>query len=160
MLVAPQLKSRFRMSKFLNEVQLYAKDKSGMNIPILIAELLYDLQTKKWSKLIDRAESLGKYRVRYINPEVQLRSHCFFKLLELTPKAAFQWEKLVVQAESIVQSIGKKADGMLAANNIEIEIIPYERLWEMLLRALGKSPGVPAWPRNLPSSPLLKADVE
>ena len=49
---------KFRISKFLNDVPTYSKDKRGTNTSILILQILFLLQQEKYSKIIDRMEAI------------------------------------------------------------------------------------------------------
>lgn len=128
---------KFKVSKFLNEIQVFSKDKAGMNIPVLVIQFLFDLTESKWSQIIDRVENLAKYRNRYIDAQQTARSHSFLRMLELIPKASFKLTDIEKRAEIILQQL--HAVPLEAANqNHEIEIIPYEVLWSIVLNILGK----------------------
>ena len=142
---------KFKVSKFLNEIQVFSKDKAGMNIPVLIIQFLFDLVEGKWSQIIDRVDNLAKYRSRYIDGRQTVRSHAFIRMLELIPKASFKLTEVEKRAESILQQL--RAVPLEAANqNHEIEIIPYEVLWTLVLNILGK-PLDKTIPPNISTSP-------
>jgi hypothetical protein len=46
------------MGKFINEINLFAKDRSGMNISVLIAQILYAIAEKDYKKSSDRIEGI------------------------------------------------------------------------------------------------------
>ena len=130
---------KFKVSKFLNEIQVFSKDKAGMNVPVLIIQFLFELAEGKWSDLIDRAENLAKYRSRYIDSQQTTRSHCFIRMLEQIPKASFKKEEIHKRVESTFNLLN--ITPLVAANqNHEIEIIPYEVLWGITINLLDKSP--------------------
>ena len=73
--------SRFRMARFLNETPLYNKDRRGLNIPILIFQILFLILTKRYDETIDRIEAIEKYTTRYLKKDDNFRSNCFVKML-------------------------------------------------------------------------------
>lgn len=147
-----QLTAKFKISKFLNEIQVFSKDKAGMNIPVLVIQFLFDLAEEKWSQIIDRVENFAKYRSRYIDEQQTARSHLFFRMLELIPKASFKIAEIEKRAEGLLERL--KAVPLEVANqNHEIEIIPYEVLWEIVLNILGKPPAEIPRPVTRPDRP-------
>lgn len=151
------LAGKFKISKFLNEIQLFAKDKSGMNIPILIIQFMFELAEGKWSELIDGMESLAKYRSRYVDSLQSVRSYTFLRMLEQIPKASFRLKDLEQRISGIMPAL--LATPLEVANqNHEIEIIPYEVLWEIILNMLGKPKTGPEYVSSEnPKHALIKA---
>ncbi len=129
---------RFRLAKILNEVHLSSRDKSGMNIPILVIQFLMALAEKQYGLCIDREESLAKYRTRYLKLENAARSHYFFKMLELIPKSNFDVTMIRTNAAPLLANL--MAISQKSANqNFEVEVIPYETLWEISLSILSST---------------------
>lgn len=126
---------KIRPAKLWNEIHVANRDKSGMNIPILVIQFLIFLAENDYGQCIDRQEGMAKYRTRYLKPADAARSHYFFKMLNLIPKNGFQ--AAAIEAEAV--TLMEKLQGILpaAANqNIEVEIIPYETLWAITMTLL------------------------
>jgi hypothetical protein len=123
---------KFRIYKFLNEVPIYSKDKSGMNISILIIQILFFVWEKKYKKVQSRINSLSRYCKKYLTDKDTYRSHCFIKMLLQLARADFN----PIRGQRYAQ---KYHDKLLAEplsksrQAIEVEIVPYEHLWEMIL---------------------------
>ncbi|MCB0574398.1 MAG: hypothetical protein KDC61_07520, partial [Saprospiraceae bacterium] len=66
--------SKFKLGKFLNETPVFSKDKRGMNIPILIIQILYALVDRDYQQCIDRMEGIEKYCSRYLKQNDTFRS--------------------------------------------------------------------------------------
>lgn len=126
---------RFRLGRFLNEMSVFSKDKKGMNIPILIIELIYLYLNRDYDAAIDRMEAIDKYRSRYLREDTTLRSNWFVKMLLQLPKNGFNKEKAAEKAASDLAEL-RKTPIELANQTHEIEIIPYEVLWEIVLENL------------------------
>ncbi len=131
----PESKAKFRLGKFLNEVPNYSKDKRGLNIPILIIQILFLLHRGRFSDVIDRTEALNTYVYRYLKKDENYRSNCFVKMILTLPQADFHKQGVIRKANKYYQKL--LAEPLeLSGESSEIEIIPYERLWEMVLDSL------------------------
>jgi hypothetical protein len=126
---------RFRIAKIWNEIHFSSRDKSGMNIPILIIQFLLALADKEYGQCIDREESLAKYRTRYLKPDNAARSHYFFRMLELIPRNDFNASLVKRNAAPLLDHL-KAISQTMANQNFEVEVIPYEALWEIVLSIL------------------------
>lgn len=126
---------KFKLAKFLNETPVFSKDKRGMNIPILILQMLFDILDKRFDAGIDRVEAVEKYTSRYIKRDEHFRSNCFLKMLIQIPEAAFHREAAARKAERYLAQLSE-VPLELANQAHEIEIIPYDDLWAMVLEIL------------------------
>lgn len=126
---------KFRISKFLNEVPIYSKDKRGNNVTIIILQLLFLLQQKKYGAIIDKMEALQTYTHRYLRQDDTFRSNCFIKMLLCLPAASFHKKGVLRKADKYwkkLQSVPLEK----ANQSAEMEIVPYEMLWEFVLEGL------------------------
>lgn len=129
------LEGSFKFQKMLNDIQVYAKDKSGMNVTIQIAQFLLALFAGDYGQCIDREEALAKYRSRYVTLDRGARSHYFIRLLECVSKQQFDPAAAEQKGAALFEQM--RAVPLEAANqNYEVEVIPYETLWELILSAL------------------------
>ncbi len=126
---------KFRIGKFLNSVPTYSKDKRGLNIPILIAQLLFMIVKKDYDQAINRFEAIKKYVSRYVSKERNLRSNCFINMLLQIPNSSFHKAGVIRKAQNYYDTLlATPLD--IAGQSHEIEIIPYEDLWEFILESL------------------------
>jgi hypothetical protein len=126
---------KFRIYKFLNDIPIFAKDKRGLNIAILIVHVLFLLKDKKYSDIIDRIDALNQYCHRYLRKDDTFRSNCFIKMLLKVAKADFNRKRSERYAEPYVTKLNS-TPLVLSDQTIEVEIIPYEDLWDMVLELL------------------------
>ncbi len=127
--------SKFKISRFLNEIPLFSKDKRGMNISILIVQILHSLADKNYDQASDRIEGIEKYCSRYLRDNDTFRSNCFIKMLLQIPQAAYHREAVARKTEryfNMLSSVPLEA----ARQAHEVEIVPYEVLWEITVSAL------------------------
>ncbi len=122
----------FKLYKFVNNVPSYSKDKQGMNIQILILQVIFLIINGQYGKIIDRTDALIRYGSRYLMNNENLRNNCFFKLLLTVEKSNFHRAATVRESNKTYQKmISPQARKLGRANSSEI--IPYETLWEIVL---------------------------
>ncbi len=85
-----------------------------------------------------RIESIEKYCSRYLRQGDTFRSNCFIKMLLQIPKSKFQTNSLIRKTEQLVELL-KSVPLEYARQTSEIEIIPYEDLWELVLDTTSKN---------------------
>ncbi len=125
----------FRINKFLNEVPKFSADKSGFNVPILIIQILLLIQQRAYDQLSDRVEAIEKYSTRYIKRDTSYRTNCFVKMLLQIPKRHFHRAAVVRHAKPYLKRLQEEAINR-SSQSFEMEIIPYEHLWEYVLESL------------------------
>lgn len=130
--------NKFRLGRFLNNVPTFSKDKKGMNIPVLIIHILFMILQKKYDLAIDRIESIEKYCSRYLIKDDTFRSNCLIKLLLLIPQSSFHKNAVTRKSGKYLKKL-QEVPLEVANQSHEIEIIPYEDLWEMGLETLENS---------------------
>lgn len=126
---------KFRINKFLNEIPLFSKDKRGMNISILIIQILYTIVERNYSQSVDYIDRIEKYCSRYLKDNDTFRSNCFIKMILQIPQANFHREAVNRKTSKLLNLL--EATPLEAANQThEIEIIPFEQLWEITVSSL------------------------
>ncbi|KAA3628743.1 MAG: hypothetical protein DWQ02_18990 [Bacteroidetes bacterium] len=126
---------KFRINKFLNEVPKHSKDKRGTNITILILQILFLLEQERHGEIFERIEPLRMYSSRYLRKDGTFRGNCFIKMLMQLPAGHFHKEAVKRKATPYL----KKLESMpldIANQAAELEIIPYEELWEYVMESL------------------------
>ncbi|MEM6359976.1 MAG: hypothetical protein AAF731_07775 [Bacteroidota bacterium] len=124
-----------RVAKFVNEVPEFSKDRTGFNLIVIGVQLLHLIRKGNFDRVIDRLESLGSMKRKYLNSEASRRSKIFVKmLLELIPgnfnrinverRTSDLFNKLVNQKMEIPPSL-------------EIEIVRFDQIWNEILKLLG-----------------------
>ncbi|MFZ2897177.1 MAG: hypothetical protein WA004_01060 [Saprospiraceae bacterium] len=129
----------FRIGKFLNEVPTFSKDKRGVNISIIIIQILFLLYKREFGQVIDRVEALNMYRHRYLRRDDTFRSNCFIQMLLQLPAANFNRIAAVRRAQKFMDQL-KEVPIEAARQSGEIEIIPYETLWRFALQSIDLKP--------------------
>lgn len=136
-------RKKFNTYKFANEVPIWSKDKYGFNLSILIIQVMFFLIEKEYNKIIDRMEALKIYRSRYLRNEVYYRSNTFIKMLQIMEKKDFNRMEVEEKAEPLYKILRPGKDKKKNTLS-ELEIIPYDHLWEMILDILKHHESKPA----------------
>ncbi|MER2997179.1 hypothetical protein [Pontibacter populi] len=132
---APVLES-FNYQKFITYFTEYNKDKQGFNVAILILQFMYFLKKGDTEALLYRIESLKKYILTHLNDTFSLRSKLFLKLLMLTVTEDYDASSCRTKGAKHYQKLLETpTPGDAYA---EIEIVPYEHLWELILDEMSK----------------------
>jgi hypothetical protein len=129
------LANNFRLNKFLNEVPIFSKEKAGRNIPVLIVQILMLIANKKYEQAIFRIDALARYSTRHLRREDAFRSNCFIRLLQQVVVADFHKAGVMRRTDKFMEQL--KSMPLDAANqDHDIEMIPYEDLWELIVSTL------------------------
>ncbi len=133
------LKSKaFRLARFINGVPIFSKDKSGMNVAVLVIKFLLLLLEHKYSQMLDEVEAAEQYIYRHLRSAHTQRSYYFLKMLLQIPLGNFD----VQTAQSRAERFREKLHAIplqLANQTYEVEIVPYEDLWNYALDSLQKN---------------------
>lgn len=128
-------KKGFKLGKFINEILIFSKDKSGVNAAVLIIQILILIAEKRYNETIDRFESTQQYCYRYLKGSYTKRSYIFLKMLLKVIQLGFQKDlieektpKLKAELENLPIEVSNQA--------MEVEIIPFELLWKYLLDSI------------------------
>jgi hypothetical protein len=95
------------------------------------------LQQKRYDALIDRVEAIEKYKDRYLDKENNFRSNIFVRLLLEIPKRDFSFTQISRKTEKLVARLNE-APLEIANQSHDLEILPYEDTWEIILEELRK----------------------
>jgi tetratricopeptide (TPR) repeat protein len=127
-----QQKQTFRFSKLLNEIPTFSKDKKGMNVAVLILQILLLLEKREYVKIISRMEALKSYTYRNLGKDDAYRSHYFIKMLLAMEKAQFDPEKTEEKTAGLLDKL-RRGDLNYTSTQTRMEIISYERLWNIAI---------------------------
>ena len=93
------------------------------------------LQRKDYNAIIDRTDSLNQYAYRYLRKDDSFRSNCMIKMVIQMTKADFNPIRTDRYTADLLKQLGSVS---LAGSgeNIEVEIIPFEILWDIMRKTL------------------------
>ncbi len=118
----------------------YSRDKRGHNVAILVLQLLHFLRERNLEPVLLRLERLRKYQQRHLTEATTLRSRLFLRLLQIIVEKNFDSQKAADRGQKLLQQLrDTPPPGEAFA---EVEIIPYENLWSIVLGLLREGPPV------------------
>lgn len=121
---------KFSISKFMNEVPTYSKDKHGHNVSIIIIQMLFWIKRNEFRKCIDRVESLYMYSRNHLKENI--RSNVFIKMLLEIPKNNFHKAAVIRKTKTDFKKL-QNSQLLLKKQGTEVEVVPYEILWKKVL---------------------------
>ena len=128
--------SSFRIARFMNQTEGYSKEKQRHNVNILIIQMLYFIISRKYNSAIDRIEPLQKYCSRHLRKSSDTyRSNCFIRMLLEVPINAFHRAAVERKAAKWIAKL-EEMPSDIVNQPLELEIIPYESLWQIVLSSL------------------------
>ncbi|MDX1939705.1 MAG: hypothetical protein SFU99_04090 [Saprospiraceae bacterium] len=127
--------SKFRLGKFLNQTPISAKDKRGMNVAIIIIEIIFLINQKKWSKTLDKVEGIEQYCSRYLHKADTIRSYYFIKMLLTLPKNDLHKEAVTRKSAHYLKNL-QEHSLEIGNQSFFVEIILFEDFWNMILENL------------------------
>ncbi len=137
--INPVLKAQrrkvFRLSRFLNDPILFPKDQRIFTVLLVIAQILFLLEKKSYNAVAERVDRLKSYANRQLKKEEYFRAIQFIRLLQQLVKADYSVDQ-ISNAEKYYNRLVEtefKYRGLIA----ELEVIPYEKLWNMILQRQG-----------------------
>ena len=123
---------QFKIAKFMNEVPIFSKDKKGVNVAIIIIQILFLFVQGKEIKIIDKVESLRMYVHAHLRNDDSLRSNLFIKMLLKMIQSNFHKSGTIRRTEQLRKKL-QNTPMVSIGQSKYVEIIPYETLWEISL---------------------------
>lgn len=122
---------KFKPAKFSNDLPMFTKDKAGMNVAIIILKIIFMIQERRDAMLLDQMEAIEQYCYRHLNDQESRRSFTFIKLLLQVPARHFDFREIRQYAHKYLHDL-RNMPRDISMQTYEIEIIPFEQLWEMI----------------------------
>lgn len=125
----------FKLGKLLNTTPVFSKDKRGINISIILLHIAWLLLRKDFDAILDRTEALTQYAYRHLRRDDTFRSNCMIRMVIQMAKADFHPIRTARYTEDLRRQLaGVPLLG--SGESIEIEMIPFEVLWDIMMASL------------------------
>lgn len=125
---------RMRLAQWVHMLPEFTKDKAGQNIAILVLQLLHHMRDGNFEESMVRLERLRKYQQRHMTGSGMLRSRLFLRLLRVIVDNGFNAKASAAAGKALWQTLQNTNPPGEA--DAEVEIIPYEHLWSIILDIL------------------------
>ncbi|MEM1216408.1 MAG: hypothetical protein AAGJ82_12025, partial [Bacteroidota bacterium] len=128
--------TKFRLGRFLNETPEFYKDKRGMNVSILIIQILFLIMRGRYNDTVDKIDAVEQYSRRHLYREDTLRSFYFIKALLELPKNYFHKVAVQRKAGKYLEKMAQHPLETAEQVNYFTEILPFEKIWVLLVGQL------------------------
>jgi hypothetical protein len=132
-----QSKRTFKIDRFLNDPILYPKEHRPFSIHLVIAQFLYLLDKNSFPLATEKVQRLRIYATKQLNKVDHHRTIMFIRLLQQLAKANYQVAELG-RTNKYYEGLVQRPffyRGLLH----ELEIVPYETLWNHILKRLSSN---------------------
>jgi hypothetical protein len=119
---------QFQPSRIISKPAVYSKEQRIFTVHMLILQVLFLFEERKFNDAIERIDRLKKYANRQLRREEYSRPVQFIRLLQQYAKSDFQPTE-VTGTERYLNQL-KDTPFFYRGVSDELEIIPYETLWE------------------------------
>ncbi|GEM_PF-3531232 len=123
------------MRAILRQVPIYAKDKAGYNISLLVIRYLVLLWQGDFNTITDQSEALSQYLRRHLRTRRESALFCFLKALLLLEKHAFRLSEVNSKAGKLITQFQEKERDEID----ETQIIPFSFLWSLIQKGIEHS---------------------
>jgi hypothetical protein len=129
-----QNKRAFKVTKFLSDPILYPKEMRIFTIFLVIAQILFNIELKQYSKATELIERLKNYANRQLKKEEFYRLIQFIRLLQQLPKADYKLDEISNPEKYLTRL--REAPFYYRGLTSELEVITYEQIWEIVVSRL------------------------
>ena len=123
---------KFRLSRFVNEVHVMTKDKTGSNVTLYVLQLLFLIISHNAERSKKKLAAVRQYSYRYMQHTDFDRTKLFIKMLGLYIKYDYDVSKVEQKSkklfEELVASKPQIKERMMAT-----AFIPYDEIWQGIL---------------------------
>ena len=134
LVAAAQKRKPFRASRFLNDPLLYPKDQRIFTVLMIIAQIMFFLDKRSYNSVTERIDRLKSYATRQLKKDEYFRAAQFVKLLQQLNKSGYQKSNLS-NIDKYYERLKQRTFNYKGKIN-ELEIVPYEDLWDHILTKL------------------------
>ena len=120
----------------MRSLELAEKDKSGLNISILFADIIFQVLRGQFDDIEMRFEATQKYLQRYAEEEGDGQVYQYAKLVEGGIKVNWDYKKMQGEDFATTLAYMSTIEGNALDSRFEFEVITYEELWEFTLSEL------------------------
>ncbi|MBS1560783.1 MAG: hypothetical protein JSS89_04195 [Bacteroidetes bacterium] len=127
--------TRYYLNNVERRIPSVGADKQGMNAQLLYAKVLYYLNAKRYSDIVELRESIGLYVKRHLLGAASQRTATFFRMLMRISTNEFDADA----CERACAHFDDRLRFAIPAGNDDAELIPYDVLWRAVLDVLRRN---------------------
>jgi len=121
-------------ANILDSLPEYDKEREGFNVAVLVLQYLYYIDQRELDKLVEIRDELKQYMANHFKENFSYRTRTFYKLLNIVVENKLDYKNVQMKCRYLVK---KLAENQIVGNAYqELEIVPYEHLWELIFGKL------------------------
>ncbi len=124
-----------RLNRFLNDIPVFAQDKRGLNVPILMLQILWAISQKDYDGFLTRLEAVSQYRTRHLKDDPNSRTNLLIKLLWLVIELNYDIKKIKKRATKTFNTLVHTAYDPKDETH-EVEVFGYDLYWLYIVEML------------------------
>lgn len=128
------LKWGFDSNEFTNKIPNYPRYLSGYNVATLVIQFMYLLRDGMVNDVKIRVNELQKYCSIHLDKRHNYRTSVFIRMLTAAPEKEFNYELIAEKTETYFEKLKKFHNP--SDFKSELEVIPYETLWSLIMGIL------------------------
>ncbi|MCG8309606.1 MAG: hypothetical protein MI975_19575 [Cytophagales bacterium] len=124
----------FNFKTLIEHIPEYHKEKEGINFAIIILQFLYFIEQRDLNELSVRRDELKRYMANHFKENFSYRSRTIYKLLNIVVENALDLKSIQLKSRYLVKKLNENR--VVGNAYQELEIVPYEHLWDLIMRML------------------------
>ena len=135
---APKRSYLLRQSRYAVRVKdfpTYSKDKRGMNVAMLMLNILLLLENNKNDLVIEQAEALSTYQFKHLKSTHSHQSTILFRLIKLMIKYEFHYDTIIKKAKSLEEKL-RNTNPSIGEFKECVQIMPPMVMWQKMKAAM------------------------
>jgi len=126
-----KMESKFRLGRFLNEMNISHKEKRRRNVHLIIIKILFFSQHRDREDL-EKSDAIRKYVQRYLKEKKDERAKNLLLAMILHPENGFNHKITIQKAEKYLLKMKERPCGS-NQHDPYTEFIPYQEIWNILI---------------------------
>ncbi len=127
----------FDIENFKEQQPDFNKDLQGYNIATIIIQILFYLREGNIKYIDDKIEQLKKYSSIHLDKRHNYRNSIFIRMLEIIPEKEYSNKPILEKGSTYLKKLATTP--IPPDLHQELEIIPYEILWEYVINILSSN---------------------
>lgn len=118
----------------ITEAEIDESHDEPYNAAVLILQFMYYLEKSELEELVKRRDVLKKYMANHFKENFSYRTRTFYKLLNIVVESNTDLKKIQSKSKYLFAKLEESP--VVSDAFQEIEIVPYETLWQMIIDML------------------------
>ena len=127
-----------RYQKRMKEYPTYSKDKNGLNVSLLILNILLLLEGNKIDKIEDQSEALSTYGYSHLRSKFSSQSSILFKMIRIMVENDYNYEIIIKKTARLERKLAVTKPSRFEIAET-VMIFPPMMMWLRMKNALKKS---------------------